>query len=157
MTETFTLINVITLSIALVGAVLGILNTWRNINRDRVKLQVIPKRSIAVGAMAHQADMLSIDITNFSTFPLTIVEVGVLYHGASKRGGTVDPILYDGGTFPRKLEPRTSVSTYLYLEVLKKMDGHSVKCVYAKTDCGVTVKGNSPALKQLVKMSNKQS
>ncbi len=157
MAESFTLINGITLSIAVLGAVLGVMNTWRNINRDKVKIQVIPKQAIPVGAVSHQPINLCIDITNFSTFPLTIVEVGVLYYGTSARGASVNPIIIDGGEFPRKLEPRTSISAYLLPEILNKMNGYPVKCVYATTDCGVTIRGNSPALKQLIKMSNKLS
>ena len=155
MTESFTLLNGITLSIAVVGAVLGIMNTWRNFDRDRVKLQVIPKQAIPVGTIVHQPVQLCIDVTNFSTFPLTITEVGVLYYGTSTRGAVVNPIIIDGGTFPRKLEPRTSFSAYLAPEALTSANGHSVKCAYAQTDCGVMIKGNSPALKQLIKkMSN---
>ena len=154
MAESFTLINGITLSIAVLGAVLGIMNTWRNFDRDRVKLQVIPKQAIPVGALAHQPIQLCIDITNFSTFPLTITEVGVLYHGTSKRGAVISPIIIDGGSFPRKLEPRTSFSAYLATGALSAMDGNSVKCAYAQTDCGVMVTGNSPALKQLIKASD---
>ena len=155
MPESFTLINAITLSIAVLGAVLGIMNTWRNINRDKVKIQVVPKQAIPAGAVSHHPINLCIDITNFSTFPLTIVEVGVLYYGTSARGASIDPIIYNGGPLPRKLEPRTSVSTYLPLEIVSERDGHSVKCVYATTDCGVTIKGKSPALEQLIKLNKK--
>lgn len=151
MEDSFTLIDGITLSIALLGAVLGLMNTWRNFDRDRVKLQVIPKQAIAVGAMEHQSIQFCIDVTNFSTFPLTITEVGVLYYGTSSRGAFVEPIIIDGGSFPRKLQPRTSFSAYFKQGVLLDREGHSVRCVYAKTDCGVTVTGNSPALRQLIK------
>ena len=155
MSESFSLINAITLFIAVLGAVLGIMNTWRNINRDRVRLRVTPKQASPYGAIAHQPIKLNIDITNLSTFSLIITEVGVLYHGTSKRGAVVSPIILDGGEFPRKLEPRTSVSAYMPSDILNKMDGHSVKCVYATTDCGVTIRGNSPALKQLIKLNKK--
>ena len=154
MSESFTLINGITLSIAVLGAVLGILNTWRNINRDRVKLRVVPKQTFGVGGLVQQKVSLCIEVTNFSTFPLTIREVGVLYHNTTVRGASINPIIYDGGEFPRKLESRTSMSAYLQAEILQKRDGHSVKCVYAITDCGVMIKGNSPALKHLIKMSS---
>lgn len=36
-------------------------------------------------------------------------------------------------------------------EALHKLQGHTIRCAYAKTDCGVMVKGNSPALKQLAR------
>lgn len=151
MEEPFTFIDGITLSIAVLGATLGLMNTWRNFDRDRVKLQVIPKHAVPVGAIAHQPIQLCIDVTNFSTFPLTITEVGVLYHSTSKRGAVINPIIIDGGPFPRKLEPRTSFTAYLAEEAISDMDDYSVRCVYAQTDCGVMVTGNSPALQQLIK------
>lgn len=154
MIDNFTIIDGVTLSIAVLGAVLGVLNTWRNIDRDRVKLQVIPKQAIPVGNMPDKRTRLCIDVTNFSTFPLTITEVGVLYFGTKERGAIFNPIIIDGGGFPRKLEPRTSFSAYLHPEALERVNGKRVKCAYAKTDCGVTVKGSSPALKQMVNAAN---
>jgi len=149
----FTIVDGITLSIAVLGAVLGIINIWRSIDRDRVKLQVIPKQAFPVGGI-DQETKLCIDVTNFSTFPLTITEVGVLYRGTSERGAIINPIIIDGGDFPRKLEPRTAFSAYARLDSMRRANGKSVKCAYVKTDCGVMVKGNSPALKQMVEGLN---
>ena len=154
MADQFTIVDGVTLSIAVLGAVLGVMNTWRAIDRDRVKLKVIPKQAIPVGNMIDQRIRLCIDVTNFSTFPLTITEVGVLYHGTSRRGAVVNPIIIDGGGFPRKLEPRTSFTAHMHPEALERTDGHLVKCAYAMTDCGVRVKGNSAALKKMVKDLN---
>lgn len=151
MDNNFTIVDGITLSIAVLGAGLGVINTLRLIYRDRVKLKVVPKRAIPVGKMIDKRIRLCIDVTNLSTFPLTITEVGVLYHGTDKRGVVVNPVIRDGGGFPRKLEPRTSLTTYMRPEALEQTDGHLVKLAYASTDCGVLVKGNSPALKQMVR------
>ncbi len=120
MAESFTLISGIALSIAVLGAALGTMNTWRSIDKDRVKLRVIPKQAIVVGAISHRPIQLSIDITNFSTFLLTVREVGVLYFGISTHGAVIEPIIINGGVFPRKLEPRTSLSAYLPSEILNK-------------------------------------
>lgn len=139
------------MSIAILGAVLGMMNTWRTIDRDRVKLKVIPKQAIPVGTMIDQRIRPCIEVTNFSTFPLTITEVGVLYHGTDRRGAVTYPIITDGGKFPRRLEPRTSFTAYMNPDALMHSSNHLVKCAYAKTDCGVLVKGNSPALKQMVR------
>jgi len=146
----YTFIDGITLSIAVLGATLGIMNTWRSIDRDRVKLKVVPKQAIPIGQIEDLQTTLCIDITNFSTFPIVISEVGVLYHGTKNRGAIINPITFDGGTFPRKLEPRTSFTVYTQPEAIKATEGRVVKCAYATTDCGVTKKGNSEALKTMV-------
>jgi hypothetical protein len=149
----FSIIDGITLSIAILGAVLGVLNTWRAIDRDRVKLKVIPKKATPVGNTPDKRIRLCIDVTNLSTFPLTITEVGLRYYGTDKRGAVVNPIIIDGGAFPRRLEPRTTFTAYLHPDALKRSDGHLIKCAYAKTDCGEFVKDSSPALKQMASQS----
>jgi len=154
MEETFTWINAVTLSIATLGAVLGVMNTWRTFDRDKVKLKVTPKRSYPVESMAEFQEHLCIEITNLSTFPLTIVEVGILYHGTSNRAAVINPLVFDGGVFPRKLEPRTSVTAHISPEIFDMSRQFSIKCAYATTDCGVTITGKSPALKYLGKKYN---
>ena len=64
----FSIKDAITLSVASVGAVLGILNTWKAIDRDRPKLRVVPKRAIPLGAVDPRLRM-SIEVINLSTFP----------------------------------------------------------------------------------------
>ncbi|WP_148261952.1 hypothetical protein [Methylomonas methanica] len=85
-----------------------------------------------------------------SSFPVVISEVGVLYQGTDVRGASINPLIFDNGSFPRRLESRTSFTVYFYAEALSNAK-HRAKCAYATTDCGVTKKGNSPAFKQLIK------
>ena len=139
----------VTLSIAVLGAVLGIMNTWRSIDRDRVKLKVVPKQATPMNQYGIGQSTLCIDVTNFSTFPIVINEVGLLYQGTSKRGAIINPIVIDGGSFPRKLEPRTSITVYTHPEALNDHHGYMIKGAYAKTDCGVMKKGNSKALEAM--------
>lgn len=63
--ETITLGQGITLSIAVVGAVLGLINTWHGLDMSRVKLKVRPAHAIPVGA-ANPALTFCIEITNRS-------------------------------------------------------------------------------------------
>jgi hypothetical protein len=147
----FTVVNGITLAIALLGAVLGVINTWKSIDRDRLKLKVIPKHAIPVGNFIDPRIRFCIDVINYSTFSVTITEVGVLFHNTNVRGAAVNPIIIDGGPFPRRLEPRTSFTAYLLSDALQNEHGYKVKCAYATTDCGEQIKGNSPALMQLAK------
>ncbi len=140
-------IQIITFSLAVLGSVLGVINTWKGFDKDRVKIRVSPKHAIPVGATDPNIEF-SIDVLNLSTFPITISEVGILYHGTKERGVSVNPLLFDGSSFPRRLETRTSLTAYFYGEALVNAKLRA-KCAYAKTDCGVTAKGNSPAFKQL--------
>src|ERR1041385_1896118 len=85
--------DTITLVIAVIGAVLGILNAYRDFSRDRVKLRVVPKVAFNVGAnnvitgdrptsLMNQLlrdgcpARLCIEVINLSTFPITISAAG---------------------------------------------------------------------------------
>jgi hypothetical protein len=137
----------ITFAIAVLGASLGVINTWVGLSKERVKLSVTPKHAIPVGG-APEHLQFCVEVVNLSAFPVTISEVGVFYGGTSKRSVIPNPVTSDGGSFPRRLEPRSAVT--LYSERPRSIvDGNKMKCVFAKTDCGVVQKGNSPAFKQM--------
>ena len=151
MQNSFSFADGLILSIATLGAVLGIINTWKSIDRDRLKLKVVPKHAIPVGDFINKNIRFCIEVINLSTFPVTISEVGVLFHNTDARGAVINPIIIDGGKFPRRLEPRSSFTAYLQSEVFQNKDDFKVKCAYASSDCGEMVTGKSPALKQFSK------
>ncbi len=146
MVQEVTILQIITIVIASVGAVLGIINTWFNLDRSRVKLKVLPKHAIPVGAFDPNLKFC-IEITNLSLFPVSVDSAGVLYHGTGSRGLFIDPIFMEGGNWPKRLESRSSVTVYRQLP--EPFRGHKIKCAYAQTQCGKLITGNSGALKQI--------
>lgn len=148
--ENITIIQMVTLSIAVLGAVLGIINTWHAIDRSRIKLKVRPAYAIPIGGIDERLTFC-IEVTNLSTFAVTVYDVGVFYYGTDRRRSIVDPVLIDGGSWPRRLEPRSSVTVYG-----QRPDSGPdirIKCAYAKTHCGFTKTGSSPALKQIASVN----
>ena len=141
-----TVLEGITLSIAILGAALGLLNTWHALDRTRVKLRVRPKHAIPVGS-ADPRMTFCIEVTNLSAFAVTVEEAGVFYKGTESRGAYTRPILIDGGNWPRRLEARASVT--IYGQPPETKPGHPLKCAYARTACGVVRTGSSPAFRQL--------
>lgn len=140
-----------TLGIALVGAVLGIINTWQGLDKARIKLKVTPAHAIPYGGI-DESLRFCIEITNLSAFPVTISDAGVFFHGTTKRGAIVSPVFSDHGHWPRRLEPRSSIT--VYSQIPRSSTGHKIKCAYAKTQCGHTQTGSSPALKQIAAGEN---
>ena len=69
--------DMFTISCAVLGAVLGVINTWHGLNQRRVKLKVVPMVAypIVYGRKFDQ-EMGCVDVTNLSTFPVTLREVG---------------------------------------------------------------------------------
>ena len=141
-----TTLEAVTLAIALVGAALGLINTWHQLNQSRVKLKVVPKHAIPCGA-ADPRLTFCIEITNLSAFAITVEEAGVFYKGTDARGAYTSPILIDNRPWPRRLESRESVTVYGQPPSVKS--GHPLKCAYARTSCGVVRRGSSPAFRQL--------
>lgn len=143
-----TLVQWITLAIALVGAVLGVVNTWQSLSKSRVKLRVLPKHAIPVGS-ADPRLTFCIEITNLSDFAVTVEEAGVFYEGTNRRGAIVYPVFADGGHWPRRLESRSSVT--VYSETPSSLPGHPIRAAYAVTQDGHTKSGTSAALKQIAR------
>jgi hypothetical protein len=146
--ENITIVQAVTLSIAVLGAVLGLINTWHGLDKSRVKLKVRPAHAIPVGA-ANPALTFCIEVTNLSAFAVTVYDVGVFYNGTDQRGSFVQPVLIDGGQWPRRLEPRSCVT--VYGQRPESRPNQHIKCAYARTECGVTKTGTSPALKQIAR------
>jgi hypothetical protein len=145
---TLTFVQAMTLAIAVLGAVLGVINTWHAIDNSRVKLNVQPAHAILVGGF-NPAVNFCIEVTNLSAFPVTVCDVGVFHRNTESRSSFISPVFTDGGTWPRRLEPRSSVT--VYGQRPESPPGHPIKNAYARTQCGVTVTGTSGALKQIAK------
>lgn len=94
-------------ALAVVGAALGILNTWQNFRRDCVRIKITP----TIHCDPKHGHALSVTVTNLSAFAVTITEIGVSMH---KRDGLIQSILFrplDGRQFPHRLEARAEVKT----------------------------------------------
>ncbi len=138
-----------TFGIALLGAVLGIMNTWNAISQKRVRLRVRPLLAIP---KPNGANMFCIEVVNLSAFSVVIHDVGFTTNWRGVRKGrrlaVLSPILHDGKPWPRRLESRDAVSVYFPPGDVVK---HSkrIRKAYARTACGEVAYGASPALKQL--------
>lgn len=141
-----TVLEAATLAMAVLGAVLGLINTWHQIDRTRVKLRIVPMLAIPYGGVDKQLTFC-IEITNLSAFAVTVKEAGVFYKGINSRSVCTRPVLIDHGPWPRRLESRESVTVYGQRPSAKP--GHPLKCAYARTACGVVRMGSSPAFRKL--------
>jgi hypothetical protein len=135
-----------------------------------VQLRVIPKASYFHGTdktgkewyltshtrfdldAARTPDTFAIEVVNMSKFAVIVDEVGLLPRWSRTRLALSNPILPDAGKWPRKLEPRESVTTNFELTRLLNAEGLlSVRRAYASTVCGTTCYGSSGALRELVR------
>ena len=68
--------DIITISFASVGAVLGVINTVHAFNQDRLRLIVRAKHAYFVPYGVPGAKMGSIEVINLSAFPVFVSEIG---------------------------------------------------------------------------------
>lgn len=137
--------EVVTLGVAILGAFLGIVNTWQSWRRDRLRLRVTPMNVISLDGRFN----FGIEVANLSTFPVSVNEVGFTLDGPSARHGDramISPVPGDGGPWPRRLESREAVSLYFDS---RGVDGSRIGRAYAKTASGEFVYGSSAALANL--------
>ena len=153
---------------AFVGMSLGIYNFWKERDKEKVKLSIIP-RSVQqkvvdplgniIGYMTSEnefkdnnpQDFFAIEVVNISRFVVTITEVGFLVSGTKQRISCLIPILDTQEKLPKKLEPRESLTAYVDLKsILSSTNIRNVYCAFAKTSCDHIETGKTKALKQLI-------
>ena len=132
-----------------IGAVLGIMNTWRATSQNRIKFTVRPTHVISV---PDGTQGFSIEVVNLSNFPITVSEIG--FTGASnsiKRSGrfaVTNSFTIARQTLPVRLESREAESFY-FDPMDANLMGKAIGKAYARTSCGEVAYGITPALKQL--------
>lgn len=165
--QTITLITAIVGAICgICGAVLGVINTWNQLSRNRVRLKVIPKlgyvlpnKTIMTGMnvdelQEHYSEhgvpsLWCIEVVNLSAFAVTISSLGF----GKAKGEPLHCFIFEPGTmsgkkWPTRLEPREA-ETFLG-KVGQSLQTAQMKkpIAYAETDCGVVCYGTSPILQK---------
>ncbi len=155
---------------ALIGMGLGFYNLWREHRKQKVKLRVIPKSVVQQGIntqgrefiyfseneFKQTSERFAIEVINLSQFSVVIDEVGFFMKGTKCRMSVLNPITMDQESWPRKLEPRQSVTVYCSLKHLLSLPNtQKIWAAFAKTSCEHIGRGHTKALKQLVQFANK--
>ena len=131
------------------GAILGIINTRHQLNRNKLRLKIIPRHVIPVGGLKNSGINFGIEVVNLSEFSVTISDVGFIL--TDKRRATLTPVIgtEQPGKLPLRLEPRASYRKYFNID--KVGFPKNVKAAYVETQCGEMITGTSGALKQKIK------
>lgn len=138
-------LQAITLGIAVLGAVLGVLNTWRTFSNDRVRLRVREH-----GMATTDGDRgIGIEIVNLSTFPVIISTMGLHLTAGARHIQLVEPFFLLGGKLPYRLEPRAACTAFQPIGALPEDVWTIVKHAYVTTACGVTKTGPGRVFRKL--------
>jgi hypothetical protein len=148
--ETVTLITAIVGAVCgVAGTILGVINIWHQLTRNKVRLKVTPQHTILMLNRSMPLNF-SIEVVNLSEFPVVIEDIG--FQLADGRKATISPVpgLEPNGSLPMRLESRAAYSKIFSLDQ-NLVPWSKVRCAYARTQCGTLVTGTSPALQQLVR------
>jgi len=144
----------VTFGIACVGAVLGVLNTWRSFDRDSIRLLVSP----AAYFLNTGDSGLCVEVINRSYLPVTVSEVGLATRRAHKGRFRMPHWRFTGCEgLPHRLEPRTAITVYFPPGAENAPSLIEARQGYAKTSCGRYFTGTSPALKAHIKKLRRAS
>ena len=126
----------VTLGIALLGALLGLVNLWRQVSRDRVNLRILPQNYFTSAGL----DGLCFDVVNLGFTPVTVVQVGVRLQGKKN-------FCVPGCDLPKRLEPRAAFTVYWPPVAAENPCLAGSRRAFVQTACGKTFHGKSPALR----------
>ncbi len=141
-----TVMDAVTLSVALLGATLGLINTYVILAERRVRLRVVP-----MGLLPQDQDTpsLGVEVVNLSSFPVVIAScrfqsgrfwVKDFYYQKGIR-------TIDGEEFPVRIEPRNSIVLQSdYASLRKSPDASKLKYVAVRTVCGKKVLASCRAM-----------
>lgn len=121
-----------TLTIAVIGATLGVFNAWWMIRRDAVRLRV---RFMTIYLPGRDLWTHGIEVVNASYFAVTVTEVGLQNGRFAKRRGAITGDFLGQVSLPHRLEPRTSITVAASPNSIIK----ATHC-RASTACGLTVR-----------------
>ena len=137
----------VTLAIAVLGAALGLINTWRSWVSDRPRARIRYLFRFLPPDMEQRG--FTIEVTNLSTFDLTIQEVGFSLSPFWKRDIERLFLVPDGrigDTLPILVKSRQQAN-FCFLDNPTGSSPKRIKSAYAKTACGVYFRGVTPALR----------
>lgn len=129
-------IEIVTPILAVLGAVLGVMNAWRNWVHDRVKIEVSVKSATAFDG----AEGMVVTVLNLSRFPVTITRLG-FDRISGRHAQIVIPRFTHGEALPVRLESRTVCTAVVSVVEMPPEDLDVFVTAFAETACGVRIKG----------------
>ena len=147
-----TAFQICTLVLGSVAAILGVYHVWRDRQRRKTRVRVIPGVARPVNAGEPLPERLSIEIVNLSNYRVTVKEVG--FHPARGPGRLciwpLSSIGFPVEEWPTRLEPRDSITVYASPDLKEDYRATLIRRAYVRTACGHEFSGTSPALQQYV-------
>lgn len=131
--------DLVTFGLAVLGAGFGIVNFWRDISRDRMRLRVSPRWYTHTDNFR---DGICVQIVNLSLFPVYVSRIGFLTSTEKKDFIMPDMFFLHDERLPHCLESRASLTAYFPAGAHQNAIFGSVTAAFAETACGKTFKAS---------------
>ena len=128
-------IEIINFGLGLLGSVLGIIITIKQLWPNRFVVKLHAKYAQMINMPGVPSQMIAVEIINLNDFPIYITEVAVNCHD-EKRGVFLDPFRLNQEKTPLKLEPRQNITAYA--DMINN-GSDNIKNISSRTSCGETV------------------
>ena len=127
------MVQIVTTALAVLGAVLGVMNAWRNWVHDRVNVQVL----FGMAELTDSTPGMSITIRNLSRFAVTIDGVSLSFQGKKHLPiNMLAQTLVLPNALPVRLESRTSLTAFIPVAAVHPEQMQMFTHVKASTACG---------------------
>lgn len=130
-------IQIVTTALAVLGAVLGVMNAWRNWVHDRVKVRVLVT---GTKTTAGEPGLL-ITVRNLSRFAITIEHFGFDMNEVSPHLSISELLTIGRVTLPVRMESRTSFTHLHLVRAIPASNLQHVRFNYVETACGRAFRG----------------
>lgn len=149
----------VTFGIALLGAVLGVIATWHQVNQTKVRIRVRFRMWLFVSDEGvDKVPRPTVEVTNLSAFPVWINTVGLQMRRPKEWRLLKNPLVNSPTrSLPHKLEPRQSLSAFGNPGALTLDELRRIRKAWARTDCGLTIKGSARAAREHVKREDAEA
>ncbi len=142
--DTKAVLDYVTLGIAVLGAMLGVINTAIQWRQYRPRLRVVPQVA-RVNGVSHR---LCVHVANVGTQPVVVNHVALCLRGGLRLAFRPERMPSEEGV--STLAPRASVTLFVPDGARKHQHFGRVHAVEVGTECGLVVKSSSRALRWFV-------
>lgn len=145
----------ITFAIAVLGAVLGLLNFYRAVVRDRVNIRIRPSLYIMAPPGRDQFSGLCVEVVNLGFIPVTISNAYFQMKDESLLADRDIRTSLGVQKIPVRLDSRESTTFFFSPQLNTEMALLNAKCVLVKTACGINLKNSNTEFKKWINSRQK--
>ncbi len=147
----------ITFSIAVLGAVLGLLNFYRAVARDKVHVKITPSLYVMAPPGRSPIQGMSVEVINLGFVPVTVSNAYIQLRNNSIVADMGITTSLGKWEIPVRLEARESTTLFFSAEFNHEESLVNAKCVLVKTACGINLRSSNRVFRDWIDSRKKKA